>query len=145
VKLAAINAMLQKNQRPMVGSFPPSQIVVTPAQPYQGWRCFLQLQGSWTSGPPPCVGVCGNAIDYLGFVFQGITQGTYLLDISVDYPSWTVAWNYILADGAIATLTPQQGHLLYPFIGAGLEFAIWPANQDMQMHSWNSTELTQVA
>jgi hypothetical protein len=143
VKLAIINAMLQKNQRRLLSSVPPSQIMLTPAQAAQG-AGSLVLQGIWTSQPPSIVMLRGNNQDNLTFMFCGLTQGTYLLDISVDSAARTAAWVYSPADGPDGTLTPQQGHLLYPFISAGLEIQIWPPN-DGGFHYRNSTELTQVA
>ena len=141
VKLAIINDMLQKKQRRALTGVPSPQIVLTPTQPGSG---NLTLRGTWF--PPSCVMLWGTNIDNLQFWFDGLAQGTYLVDISVDSVAYTAAWTYTVAgNGGSETLTPQEGHLLYPFIGAGtFNIGIWPPN-DGGIHVWNSTELTQVA
>jgi hypothetical protein len=86
----------------------------------------------------------GNNSDLLQFGWGDLALGTYLLDINVDSAARTAAWSYMLGGGGLETLTPQQGHLLYPFISQGINISIWPPN-DGGIHVWNSTELTQVA
>ena len=143
VKLSALNALLQTTRKPLVNTLPPPQIVLTPTQPCWG-RCGFILQGGWFSQPPAVVTLSGNNQDSIQFSLSGLAQGTFLFDVSVDSAASTAAWSYYPDIGAGGTLTPQQGHLLYPFISQGINISIWPPN-DGGFHVWNSTELTQVA
>jgi hypothetical protein len=48
-KVAAINTLLLKYNKAPVNYVPPSQIVLTPFQPYQGPNSLV-LNGNWTAG-----------------------------------------------------------------------------------------------
>jgi hypothetical protein len=152
IKLAIINAMLQKNQRRLMSSVPSSQIALTPAQPYQGPN-WLILKGYWDpSSQVAAVNADGLDCLVLSFPFL-VVSATYLLDIQVSEP-YPSDWQWINGVGGSAnspgqggTLTPQQGHLLYPFIAGpnDLTITLWPSVVDNQYHNFCSAELTQVA
>jgi len=140
-KVAAINTLLLKCNKAPVTYVPPSQIVLTPAQPVQGPN-FFGLQGEWWPADQ-AVYLDGHDSDYLFFNFPALAQGTYLLDVSV---SGTGDWEHgASVVGGSGTLTVQQGHLLYPFVGGGWFQLFLFAPADGPIRSWVSAELTKVS
>jgi len=145
-KLAAVNNFHEHNKKKHVSSVPPSQVVLTPAQPVQGSNC-AQVTGIWNP-IMRAVYLMGNSGQSLTFLFPVlVASATYLLDISV---SGGDQWAYCSAPGGhpqYGTLTLQSGHLLYPFILTGsCQFSIMVAPPgDTRTYSWTKTELTKVS
>lgn len=108
----------------------------------------MSLMGWWV---PSCGAISlstqtGWTNCYILFDFVGLASGTYLLDVSMSGGvNWGFSW-CIGTQGSLqgATLTYQDGHLLYPFIGSGeYVFFLWPPSGGV--YNWIKTELTKVA
>jgi hypothetical protein len=157
LKRAAINNIRQQRRLAMVSGVPSPQVVLTPANPIQGPYCFIQMRGFWDP-EDQTVALLGNGQDYICLFFALVASATYLLDVSVDSDPSMGNWDWNLGAAGSAswgqggTLTPQQGHLLYPFIAGNpanafnaLTISLWPSQADNRYHVFYSAELTQVS
>jgi hypothetical protein len=116
-------------------------IVLTPAQPFQGQNYF-QLEGIWCAINQSVV-LLGNGSDNLAFMLYTDEQATYLLDLTVDLAPAMGDWQYFVGNGG-GSLTPQQGHLLYPFIAKASIWIVFCPAADGLAHQWMGAELTKV-
>jgi hypothetical protein len=149
-KLAAVNAMLDEKHKPRathVSSSP--HVLLTPAHPVHGQN-YIVVCGIW-SPSDHSVQLIGNGQDQLTLMFCTVDQATYLLDISIgscplgDWQCSRSGPSY--GWPAPESLTPQQGHLLFPFIGQGgsFMFKLMPPRAALGSYPWIRAELTKVS
>ena len=118
VKLTAINKWRLNNNLAQLASVPPPQITLTPKAPTLGGLNYLDVHADYHTQQGHEAIVLSPG-DYVAITFQISDGKTYLLDVT---GSGITRWNYELqVAGKITTsgeITPQQGHLLLPFIAA---------------------------
>jgi hypothetical protein len=143
VKLAAINGMLDKNKKPPAKHASSPHVVLSPHHPVHGHN-YVQVIGNW-NWRYHTVFLDGSHGDCLFLQFSAVENGRYyLLDVTVSTPD--LDWPYRVAGETDPLrppdhLRPQNGHLLYAFIGSRSRI-------DIQLHppggwgcEWQRAEL----
>ena len=147
VKLAAINAMLDKKNKPHAKQVPsPPHVVLTPHHPVHGGNDVI-LHGQWEPRFHSVVISGGHGRDFLAFKFSTVDQATYLLDVTVQAEG---DWQYQLLFPLGMRPEPdslklQHFHLLYPFLGQGSFFGIKLIPSFQVSGEWHKAELTKVS
>jgi hypothetical protein len=130
VKLAAINAMLDKNKKPPAKQVSSPHVVLSPHHPDHG-HSYVNVCGDWdwkwhtVRLDPSWNESC------MFLTFSTVEQGRYyLLDVTVYTPFTPMDihpsgqdWRYWIGSEN-DSLRSHEGHLLYPFIGSGSHFTI---------------------
>ena len=125
IKLQAVNKLRLTHKLLQLNSVAPPQITLTPAAPSMGTLNYLEVTGLYITQPGSMRIILWDATESVRMTFQTSTGKTYLLDVAID-PS--DPWIYSLRmDGVMWTspenITPQQGHLLLPFIAVSSSFS----------------------
>jgi hypothetical protein len=144
VKLAAVNAMLDKHHKPRakhMSSTP--HVVLTPGFAVYHEN-YVHVRGDWCP-KHHVVALNPQSYDYIDFTFTTVEGATYLLDLSVG--GGPAAWQYNISCAPESpALTPQNGHLLYPFVAPASNFSIAFNPPKYVLHGlWRRAELTKVS
>jgi len=146
VKLAAVNAMLdKKKKRHAKHMSSTAHVVLTPGFPVYHQN-YVSAHGLWDP-LNRAFRFTSPGQDFLTLSFPTVAQATYLLDVTV---GWGFGdWQYQLTQTEqLLPLTNQAGHLLYPFLGdPSGDFwmqLISPQRYYGQPYWWHRVELTKV-
>jgi hypothetical protein len=121
IKLKAINNLRLVSNLSPVNSLPPAQITLTPAAPSMGGQNYLVVHGGYGTQPGSAAMSLLWAEDFLTLMFAAVAGKTYLLDVAVSgsCQNWSFTnWTSGHPTPDNTDVTPQQGHLLIPFIAS---------------------------
>ena len=145
-KLAAINAMLDKNKKPHTKQVSSPHVVLSPHQPVHG-HSYVEVYGDW-NWKWHTVRLDPYRDNTMFLTFSTVEQGRYyLLDVTVYTPILRVMegpsvqnWPYSVGSET-GRLNYHKGHLLYAFIGSGSHLTIQLHPPGYDCSEWQRAEL----